>query len=261
MSETDVVIAALRTEHDALAALASRLSDQDLLFPSGAADWDVSQVLGHLGSAAVLNLGTMQAAAGESGERQTPESVWGRWNAMSPRERAEQYVAADEALVEWYEALSEEQRTDLRIDLGFLPTPVSVAVAGRMRLSEATLHSWDARVAFDETAVLGAEATSALLHGEPDLIGWTARPQALDGHTLDLHVTTIEPSSAFTLHVGDRVELVLDQTGPADGGLDLPAESWLRLVAGRLTPEHTPAGLTSSGAADLDLVRRIFPGY
>ncbi len=114
---------------------------------------------------------------------------------MTPRERAHQYVLADSALVEWYEALSEAQRTDLQIDLGFLPTPVSVAVAGRMRLSEATLHSWDARVAFDETAVLGAEATSALLHGEPDLIGWTAKPQALDGGTLDLHVTTVEPAS------------------------------------------------------------------
>lgn len=180
---------------------------------------------------------------------------------MTPRERAHQYVLADSALVEWYEALSEAQRTDLQIDLGFLPTPVSVAVAGRMRLSEATLHSWDARVAFDETAVLGAEATSALLHGEPDLIGWTAKPQALDGGTLDLHVTTVEPASNFTLHIADRVEVVQHQSGPVDGSLTLPAESWLRLVAGRLTPEHTPAVLQTTGAADLALLRRDFPGY
>jgi hypothetical protein len=100
-----------------------------------------------------------------------------------------------------------------------------------------------------------------LLHGEPDLIGWTAKPQALDGGTLDPHVTTVEPASNFTLHIADRVEVVQHQTGPVDGSLTLPAESWLRLIAGRLTPEHTPAGLQTTGAADPDLLRRVFPGY
>jgi hypothetical protein len=41
----------------------------------------------------------------------------------------------------------------------------------------------------------------------------------------------------------------------------LPAEAWLRLVAGRLAPPYTPASLTAAGAADLDLLRKVFPGY
>ncbi len=65
----------------------------------------------------------------------------------------------------------------------------------------------------------------------------------------------------FTLHIADRVEVVQHQSGPVDGSLTLPAESWLRLVAGRLTPEHTPAVLQTTGAADLALLRRDFPGY
>jgi hypothetical protein len=46
-----------------------------------------------------------------------------------------------------------------------------------------------------------------------------------------------------------------------DGRLTLPTEAWLRLVAGRLTPPHTPGGINATGAADLDLLRRVFPGY
>jgi hypothetical protein len=112
VSETDAVIAALRTEHDNLAVIASRLSDQDLV------------------------------------------------RALARRHRVP-------SLPDAVRSLALAGRTDLQIDLGFLPTPVSVAVAGRMRLSEAALHSWDARVAFDETAVLGAETTSRCCTASP----------------------------------------------------------------------------------------------
>jgi hypothetical protein len=40
--------------------------------------------------------------------------------------------------------------------------------------------------------------------------------------------------------------------------LRLPAEAFLRLVYGRLDPEHTPAGVTEN--AHLDVLRPVFPG-
>ena len=46
-----------------------------------------------------------------------------------------------------------------------------------------------------------------------------------------------------------------------DATLEIPAESWLRLVAGRLAPEHTPAGVSATGAVTLDQLRQIFPGF
>lgn len=46
-----------------------------------------------------------------------------------------------------------------------------------------------------------------------------------------------------------------------DGTLTLPAEAWLRLAVGRLGPKYTPEGVSTTGAADLDLLRRVFPGY
>ena len=34
-----------------------------------------------------------------------------------------------------------------------------------------------------------------------------------------------------------------------------------RLVAGRLAPKYTPGSVHAAGATDLDLLRRVFPGY
>lgn len=262
MSETDAVISALRAEHDALVDVAAGLTDDDLALRSGAADWDVSQVLGHLGSAAELNLATLEAALGNDRDREAPEAVWARWNAWSRRQRVDRYVVADEALVARYEALTAAERDELHIDLGFMPAPVAVATAGRMRLSEATLHSWDVRVAFDQAAVLDGPAVAALLHGEPDLIGWTAKPEALGGRTADVRVTTTDPGSTFTLRLADHVAVIHDGgSAGVDGTLGVPAESWLRLIAGRLATAHTPAAVRTTGAADLEQLRRVFPGY
>jgi hypothetical protein len=39
--------------------------------------------------------------------------------------------------------------------------------------------------------------------------------------------------------------------------LEIPAEGLIRLVYGRLDPDHTPP---IGGSADLDALRRVFPG-
>ncbi len=41
--------------------------------------------------------------------------------------------------------------------------------------------------------------------------------------------------------------------------LELPADALIRLVAGRLDPDHTPAGIV--GASHLDELRQVFPGF
>ena len=260
MSEADVVIAALGREHDLFSSLVGTLTAEDLRRPSGAADWDVSQVLGHLGSGAVINLGTLRGALGETGEPTEAKVVWARWDAMSPDERAEEFVVADTALVDRYQRLTDAERSDLRIELGFLPFPLTAAMAGRMRLNEVLLHGWDVRVAFDAAAVLSPDTVPVVLHGEPDLIGFYGKTDALEGRSLDLTVTTSAPASQFTLRLAERVEVLLDDVaGPSDGTLRLPAEAWLRLVAGRLGAEHTPAGIETTGAAELALLRQVFP--
>jgi uncharacterized protein (TIGR03083 family) len=263
MSNADQVIAALRSGHDRLTAHVAELSDDDLAGRSGAANWSVAQVLSHLGSGSEIGAASLQAAIdGQPGPDQAfNQSVWDRWDARSGREQADAFVPASEALVALYESLDADVRDSLLIDLGFLPEPVDVATLGRMRLREFALHSWDARVGRDPEATLDVDAAEAALHGAPDLIGWTSKPEHLDGQDRVIEVTTSEPASVFTLNLTTPVSIELSAPATADGTLNLPAEAWLRLASGRLSSAHTPQGVQATGAADLDVLRRVFPGY
>lgn len=263
MSNADQIIAALRTGHDRLAAFVAGLSDDDLARTSGAAEWDIAEVLSHLGSGSEIGAAILRAAVdGQPGPDQDfNQSVWDRWNAKSRREKAEDFGPASQALVELYESLDDATRDTLRIELGYLPEPVDVAALGRMRLREYALHSWDARVGLDPQATLDVEAAEAALHGAPDLIGWTSKPDQLDGQSSVLQVTTTQPESVFTVNLTTPVSIDLSAPTAPDGTLELPAEAWMRLVSGRLEPAYTPAGVVTTGSADLDVLRHIFPGY
>ena len=75
------------------------LTDEQLLDQSGASEWPVAQVLSHLGSGAEIGRDTLP----RHGRGRRPpgdgfnQSVWDRWNAMSPREQANAFVESDEA--------------------------------------------------------------------------------------------------------------------------------------------------------------------
>ena len=262
MSSADTVITALRSGHEGLAGVVRGLGEDDLARTSGASEWDVSQVLSHLGSGAEISQAGLRAAIGGV-SRPTGDfnqSVWDRWNAMSRQERADGFVRASQELTELYESFDQATRDELRIDLGFTPEPVDVETHARMRLNELALHSWDVNVAFDEQAALPAEAVDSLLH-DTSLLGWIAKSEHLGGERSVVQVETREPDEVFTLDLGDRVNVVFEKPADPDGTLILPAEAWLRLVAGRLSAQYTPADVRTAGAAHLDLLRKVFPGY
>jgi len=259
----DRTIAALRSGHDALAGALDELTPTQLAGPSGASEWSIAQVLSHLGSGAEIGLAALEAAL--NGEPRPGgefnQSVWDRWNAMDAVEQAESFVKADEALVTRYEGLDEGQRTDLRVDLGYLPAPVDVATVAGFRLNEFTLHTWDVAVAFDPTAVLAPDAVELLLDIAPKMFGWLGRPgEILDGRTVKVAVEITDPTRAFGLVIADGATLS-ETPDNADGTLNLPAESWLRLVSGRLAEPNTPSGVVATGAVSLPQLRQIFPGY
>jgi uncharacterized protein (TIGR03083 family) len=258
----DRVIEALRSGHDDLAAYAERLTETALAGPSGASEWDVSQVLGHLGSGAEITLATLEAALGGGGPLDAGynQGVWDRWNAMRAVERRDAFLTANRRLVERYEGLDAATRAELRIDLGFLPAPVDVAEMARLRLSEFTYHAWDVKVGADATATLAPLAVPLLLDGIVPLVGFIGRAAALDGRRARLAVELTDPERLYGLDLGDAIA-VTERPERPDGTLRAPAEAWLRLVAGRLAPERTPPGVEVTGPIGLDDLRRVFPGY
>jgi uncharacterized protein (TIGR03083 family) len=258
----DLVIA-LRAEHDGLADLVGGFAPQDLVRTSGADEWSVAQVLSHLGSGAVINLTTLDAALGIAPPPAPdfPRQVWARWDAMEAREQAAELLAADRALVERYESIPAAESARIRVHFPWMPSPMPLADAARMRLNEVALHSWDVRVAFDPGAVVSEVSVPLLMTGIPGLVGRVARPEALADRPATVAVTTVAPDSHLTLAIGESAAIYFDHPASGENRLTLPAECWLRLVTGRLRAEHTPVGVHSTGPVGLEQLRAVFPGY
>ncbi|MEV6411808.1 maleylpyruvate isomerase family mycothiol-dependent enzyme [Kribbella sp. NPDC051718] len=262
MSNADTAIAALRSGYDALAELVRKFDDETLAGPSAATEWDIAQVLSHLGSGAEIMTNTVQLAlaGGPRADGDFNQTVWARWDSSSRREQADGFLEWNEKLVALFESLTEEQRETVQIDLGYLPAPVDISTVARMRLSEFTLHSWDIRSASEPGATLAAEAVPELLAQRTLDLSWVSKPAELDGKYAVLNVVTTEPATELTLNLSDPVSLKDGSTGEADGTLTLPGETWLRLISGRLGPD-TPAGLELTGPITLATLRRVFQGY
>jgi uncharacterized protein (TIGR03083 family) len=262
-SPADRTINALRTGHDDLVALLSKLEADDFTRSSGASEWTVAQVLSHLGSGAEINLATLEGALAGTGGAGADfnKSVWARWDAMSPAEQAANFPAANEKLVRRYEGLDEQTVTELRIDLGFLPQPVDVGTVAGMRLIEFALHTWDVRVTFDAAATVAPEASPLLLDAVGPLLGFTGKADQIDGN-VSLAVHTSNPARSFGLVITDSVALTAEVPESVDGELTAPAEYVVRLVTGRHGAAYTPDSVVlSGGAVTLDDLRRVFPGF
>jgi uncharacterized protein (TIGR03083 family) len=240
------------------------LSPEQLTGPSAASEWDISQVLSHLGSGAVINLAVLEAAlAGEPNPGSDfNKEVWARWDAMTPAERVEGFLKHNEILTARFESLDAQTRTSQMVDMGFLPAPVDIATVASFRLSELTLHSWDVRVSEDPAATLHPQATPLLLDQSPLNMEWCTTPDALHNKRALLYVDTSDPQRNFTLRLAEMISLTRGAPESFDGVFTIPGESLLRLIAGRLAPEWTPESvMIDGGEVDLTDLRRVFTGY
>ena len=257
----DRSITALRTTHDRLAVVVRTLTDGQLTGPSGAANWTVAQVLSHLGSGAEIAFATYRAALdGDAAPGQdVNESVWARWNALSPQQQASGYLEYDAALLLLLEGLSPEQREHSTVQLGFLPAPLPLASAIGMRLNESAQHSWDVRVSIDPHATLDVDATAVLfdhfIGGLGFLLGFLGKADQLDEPAV---IAIADSGVAIVVH--ESVTLSRSSAEPtARFGGEL--EAALRLVSGRLKAPYLPPDLTVTGNVTLADLQRTFPGF
>lgn len=260
----DPAISALRAVHNDLAARVNGYGDSDLARPSGATEWTLAQVLSHIGSGAeITRAGLETALAGTEPAGPTfNQSVWDRWNAMTAQQQTKECLASDAALLGAYQALDDATRSSLQIALPFLPAPVGLDLACALRLNESALHLWDLAVADDPSAQLHPAAVPILLDALSGplsfLIGFIG---SYSGVPCVLSVVTADPARDLTLRLDEKVSLEPYPPGAPDGTLVLPAEALVRLLTGRLRPEHTPAGVALAGPLGLAELRAAFPGF
>jgi uncharacterized protein (TIGR03083 family) len=249
-------IAALRRSHDELVTIIEGLDPEALTTASGSSEWTVADVLSHLGSAAEIGLNTL--TAGKADFDSAP-AIWDRWNAMSPGEKASSFVTASERLVEALEALDDDDLANKTVDVGFLPAPIDIAFLVGMRLGEVGLHRWDVAVAFDAGATVPDYIVPFVLGQLPMFAGFFAQPA---GQTGRIAVETVDPRRNYVLEMrDDGATLIVGHADDAETRLALSSEAFVRLTAGRLDADHTPASVTVEGVLSLDDLRGIFPGY
>jgi uncharacterized protein (TIGR03083 family) len=255
----DEVLTALRSSQDRLVATLAPLTGEQISGPSYDDDWTLAQVCSHLGSQSEIF-----AMFIDAGVRHEPapgteqfQPVWDTWNAKSAEEQARDAVAAERALLERVEELPPDERERWRLDL--FGSEQSLAGLLRMRLAEHSLHTWDVRVMADDSELLPDEATELIvdnLQGLVELVGKGApSPVAVQ-------VSTTAPERTFLLRLTDESAALSSDSAPSTepaAQLRLPSEAFVRLVYGRLDPDHTPDSVESDGI-DLDTLRTAFPG-
>jgi hypothetical protein len=125
-----------------------------------------------------------------------------------------------------------------------------------LRLNEHALHTWDIAVALDAAATIPAAIAAFVVDNLQLIARYTGKHE---GESTSVTVRTTEPERTFTLALtSDGVTLEPGASGADDTVLALPAEAFVRLLYGRLDPDHTPPAMADDPT--VDRLRHTFPG-
>jgi uncharacterized protein (TIGR03083 family) len=263
MSANTELLAVLWASHHRLDDATRPLTDDEIAGPSYCTDWSTAQVLSHVGSGAQIFGLLLDAglAGAETPGREEFSRIWDVWNAMSPTEQARNSLIADSAFLQRVDAVPGAQLDSLQMTLFGSPADANRLLG--MRISEHAIHTWDVIVIRDPSAEVAPDAVASMIDRLDQVAGRSGKPEH---GPLELDITTTDPDRTFRLSVSDAVTLTpagtasAAATGPATAKVLMPAAALVRLVYGRLDPEHTPAAIEVDGVG-LDTLRDVFPGF
>jgi uncharacterized protein (TIGR03083 family) len=225
--------------------------------PSYCTEWTIAQVLSHLGSGAEIGLLNVNAALAGDGppERDRYFEIWDVWNAKSSDAQASDAVVADAQYVTTLTDLDDSALASLRVPM--MGRELDASAFAAMRLFEHAVHVWDVAVMTDADATVLPDAVDILIDRVADRIGRSAKGQKPATTPARLAFITTSPSRQFSLSI-EPESVSIDTEEASDGTVTLPAEAFLRLIAGRLDPQHTPESVEVAGAVSLDELRALF---
>lgn len=248
-------IYALRSSVDRLAGLVRPLDDRSLSARAYPTEWTLADVLSHLGSGAVISRRRLQATLDNT---EPPDDfnqrVWDEWNAKSPRAKADDGLAADAELMAALEETAPEDRARFKSSMGPLELDWDAFIG--MRLNEHLLHEWDVAVTLDATVPLAQDGTEVVVDNLELIARFTSKP---NGNPRTIVVGSTDPERLFVVTV-EPEQVGFTSVEPGDKPeILMPAESLIRLIYGRLDPDHTPPTVVGERAL-LDQLRSLFPG-
>jgi uncharacterized protein (TIGR03083 family) len=248
-SALESLVSVLGSSVERLAGVVEPLTPAQVRQQAYPTEWTVADVLSHVGSGAVI---TRLRLDGEV----DMQAVWDEWNAKDPDAQAADALRADAELQARLATLTAEDQDRMHFAMG--PMELDLLTYLGLRLNEHSLHTWDVAVVFDAGVTLPDDEAALIVDTLPMMARFAGKPTGADN---DVTIRTTSPSRTFTLALRpDAVGLSSSDTdteGEAD--LELPADALIRLVFGRLDPDHSPA--TAASAPDLDELRQVFPGF
>jgi uncharacterized protein (TIGR03083 family) len=246
-------VAVLQTSVGRLRGIVERLDRNKLEEQAFPTEWTIADVLSHLGSGAViLQRRFDDAVAGSETPSEFAQSIWDAWNAKTSQAQATDALVADQAFVDRVGSVTDEERSRFEFAMG----PMTFDFAGfiGLRLNEHALHTWDIEVTFDPYVPVAADATRLVVDNLQMIARFTGKSTGTE-HRIAVH--TIEPVRDFAITIGADAVSLEPTESVEEPDLEIPAEALVRLVYGRMDPDHTPS---TRGPADLDELRRVFPG-
>lgn len=237
----------LSASADRLAVLVRSLTPEQIRQQAYPSEWTVADVLSHLGSGAVI---TRQRLEGEA----DPQPIWDEWNAKDPDAQAADALRADADLLARLASLTAEEAAGFRFAMG--PMEADLATFLGLRLAEHALRPWDIAVTFDDTATIPPDAAALVVDMLAMMAGFADRPTGSD-RSVTIHTT--EPTRHFEVALRPDGIALSPSEARDTPDLELSSDALIRLVYGRLDPGHSP--ILEVGAADLEELRRAFPGF
>jgi uncharacterized protein (TIGR03083 family) len=253
-SDTTEPFQALQASIVRLRNIVEGLSEDQLRLPAYPTEWTVADVLSHLGSGGeIMRLRIEASVSGHELPDDFAPPIWETWNAKSPGAKAADALAVDRAFVERIESLTADERDSVHLAFG----PVELDLGGALgaRLNEHVVHSWDVDVTLEQSAVIPVDAAAVMVDNLGLIAGFSGRAIGSTGKRV--HVRTSEPVRDFALTLGPDAVALIPCSDAHAPDLELPAEALIRLVYGRLDPDHTPAALAG---VDLSELRGVFRG-
>jgi uncharacterized protein (TIGR03083 family) len=242
-AQLDVLAASV----DRLATLVGVLTPEQLLRQAYPTEWTVADVLSHLGSGATISRLRIDGDL-------DMQAIWDEWNAKDPDAQAADALRADALLQERLEALTPAEAAGLRFAMG--PMEIDLTTFLGFRISEHALHTWDIAVTFDPSATVPPDAAALVVDMLGMIAGWAGKPTGSDR---SVTIRTTQPARQFEVALRPESVALSPGAGAGSPDLELSSDALIRLVYGRLDPDHTP--VLAVGATELEELRRAFPGF
>jgi uncharacterized protein (TIGR03083 family) len=247
-------LSALRTSVDRLRQIVSGVSDADLEQPAYPSEWSIADTLSHVGSGAVImQRRLVDGLAGRAMPAEFAPSVWDEWNAKSPAAKRADALVTDGELLVRLEDVPDDGRESFHFELG--PVQLGFDDLVGMRLNEHVLHTWDVEVAADPSVVVPEDLVEPVVDNLSRIARWTAKPT---GETRTIRVATTAPERHFRVELTPESATLEAGDGDDEADLTMTSEAFVRLVYGRLDPDHTPP--IQGDTSLLLTLRMVFPG-